>query len=382
MKRLSLEYLKELNEVQDEASISIYMPTHKVGNEIRQDKIRYKNLLNEAVEKLKQRGLRDSEIQHLLKPLEQFRDEAPNWQNLSEGLVLFRSENHFEVNQFPVEFEEQAIVSHRYHLKPLIPLLNGNGLYYLLSLSQNKIELYEGSRYSMTDIEDDFLPENLVKALQIDEFVASQQFHTGGPVTAGGGRAALFHGHGGEEDQKGLIQQFFRQVNKELTDFLDDRRVPLVLAGVEYLHPIYAEVNTHEGLVEKGVRGNPDSFSLDELHERSWSAVKDVFEQEQHDAIRQYENLKGNGKALSGVDDVLAAAVQGRVDTLFVSLNEHVWGRFDPQENAARLEYSGQTAEDLLDLAAVKTLFQSGKVFGMHTSEIPGGHQLAAISRF
>lgn len=382
MKRLSADYLKQLYEVQDETCISIYMPTHKVGNEIRQDKIRYKNLLNDVTQGLKAQGLRDGQIEHLLRPLERFRDEAPNWQHLSEGLVLFRSQNHFELNQFPAEFEQQTVISHRYHLKPLIPLLNGNGLYYLLSLSQNKIKLYEGTRYSMIDIEDDFLPDNLVKALQIDEFIASQQFHTGGPSSPGGGRPALFHGHGGEEDQKVLIQQFFRQVNKELTKFLDDRRVPLVLAGVEFLHPIYAEVNTHEGLIEKGVRGNPDSFSLDELHERSWSVVKDVFEQEEQQAARQYEDLKGSGKTLSGAEDVVAAAVQGRVETLFVSLNEHVWGRYDAAENEIRLEHPGQTAEDLLDLAAVKTLFQSGKVFGMHRSEVPDGHQLAGIARF
>lgn len=382
MKRLSLDYLKELHQVQDDICISIYMPTHKVGNEIRQDKIRYKNLLNEVTQELKNKGLRDGEVEQLLRPLESFRDEAPNWQNLSEGLVLFRSKEHFEMNQFPAEFEERAIVSHRYHLKPLIPLLNGNGLYYLLSLSQNKIKLYEGTRFSMTDIDDDFLPDNLVKALRIDEFVETQQSHSGGPATVGGGRSTLFHGHGGEEDQKLLIQQFFRQVNKELTNFLDDRQVPLVLAGVEYLHPIYAEVNSHEGLIEKGVHGNPDSFSLDELHERSWSAVKELFEQEQHDAAKQYEDLKGSAKVISGVDEVVAAAVQGRVETLFVSLNEHVWGRYDAPENEIRLEHSGQTAEDLLDLAAVKTLFQSGKVFGIHRSEIPDGHQLAAIARF
>ena len=382
MKRLTIDYLKELHQVEDDICISMYMPTHKVGNEIRQDKIRYKNLLNEVTQSLKARSLRDGEIEHLLRPLENFRDEAPNWQNLSEGLVLFRSKNHFEVNQFPAEFDEQAVVSHRYHLKPLIPLLNGNGLYYLLSLSQNKVKLYEGTRYSMADIDDDFLPDSLVNALQIDEFIESQQFHSGGPV-AGGGRAALFHGQGGgEEDQKVLIEQFFRQINKELTNFLDDRRVPLVLAGVEYLHPIYNDVNTHEGLLEKGVRGNPDSFSLDELHERSWKAVKNVFEQEEQQAVKQYEDLKSTGKTLSGVDEVVAAAVQGRIDTLFVSLNEHVWGRYAISENEIRLEHSGQTAEDLLDLAAVKTLFQSGKVFGMHRSEIPDGHQLAGIARF
>ncbi|MCH8557553.1 MAG: hypothetical protein LAT84_07025 [Balneolia bacterium] len=383
MERLSLDYLETLHAQQDPNSISIYMPTHRVGNEIRQDQIRFKNMINGVIDILKRKGLRDSEIDHLMKPVEDFRNEGPNWQAMSDGLVLFRSTNHFEVNQFPEAFDELAVVSHRYHLKPLIPLLNGNGLYYVLSLSQNKVALFEGTRYSIKEIDSSFLPENLAKALRIDEFMESQQFHTGGPATPGGGRAALFHGHGGaEDDQKTLIQQFFRKINKELTSFLDDRNVPLVIAGVDYLHPIYHEVNSHKGLLKLGVKGNPDSFTLDDLHEKSWEIVSEVFEQEQHEAAKQFTDLNGSSKVLTKTEDVVPAAVAGRIETLFISTDEHIWGRYDVTNSEMRLELDGETPEDLIDLAAVKTLFQSGKVYGMKRNQMPGGHQVVGIARY
>ncbi len=382
MERLSIDYLDNLHQINNPVCISVYMPTHRVGNEIRQDQIRFKNIISKVEDNLRRKGLRDSEIEHLMKPVEDFRNEAPNWQQMSDGLVLFRSKDHFEVNQFPMEFEELAVVSHRYHLKPLIPLLNGNGLYYLLSLSQNKVAMYEGTRFSLKEIDASFLPENLAKALRIDEFMESQQFHTGGPATPGGGRAALFHGHGGEEDQKVLIQQFFRQVNKELTTFLDDRTVPLVIAGVDYLHPIYHEINTHKGLLNKGVKGNPDSFTADELHERSWESVSEVFDREQKEAAKQFDDLKGSGKVLTSTDKVIPAAVEGRLDTLFITVNEHIWGRYDESSHEMRLESNGETPEDLIDLAAVKTLLQSGKVYGVKRNDMPGGHQLVGITRY
>ncbi|MCH8568816.1 MAG: hypothetical protein LAT67_11150 [Balneolales bacterium] len=383
MERLSIDYLKKLHAHESEHCISLYMPTHKVGNEVRQDKIRFKNLLNQAVELLKNKGLRDAEIDDLMKPLEEFRDESPNWQKLSDGLVIFRSKSHFEVNQFPQNFSELLVVGHRYHLKPLLPLLNGDGLYYLLALSQNTISLYEGTRFSISEVDSSFLPENLAKALRIDEFLDSQQFHTGGPVTQSGNRAALFHGHGGaDEDQKSLIQQFFRQINKELTTFLSDRNVPLVLAGVEYLHPLYHQVNSHPGLLKKGVTGNADSFSADELHERSWDIVSEVFANEQKEAEKQFTELNGSSKVLTSIEEILPAATQGKLQTLFIAIDEHIWGRFDETAMELRLEKLNESPEDLIDLAAIKALVNGGKVYGVKRSDVPRGLQLAGITRY
>jgi len=380
MERLSMNYLESLYNQSDPNSISIYMPTNRYGTEIRQDRIRFKNLTNNVIETLKKRGLRDAEVEHLMKPINEFRDEAPNWNNMSDGLVLFRNKDHFEVNQFPTVFQDLAVVSRRYHLKPLIPLLNGNGLYYLLSLSQNKVALYEGSRFSIKEIDSSFLPDSLREALRVDEYIDTQQFHSG---TQRGLRAAMFHGHGeGEDDQKIEIRQFFREINKELSSFLSDRNVPLVIAGVDFLHALYHEVNTHKGLLKKGVTGNPDSYSIGELHAKSWALVSEVFDKEQDEAVKQLDHLNGSSKVLTDMDHVLPAAVEGRLETLFISVDEHIWGRYDVTNAGMRLELDGETSEDLIDLAAVKTLFQSGKVYGMNRNEVPGGHQLVGIARY
>lgn len=384
MKRLSLQYLKELHQINDPICISIYMPTHRVGNEVRQDQIRFKNLTTQVTDALKKRGMRDAEIDNLLKPLEDFRKEAPNWQQLSDGLVLFLSKDHFEVNQFPVSFPELAVVSHRYHLKPLLPLLSGDGLYYVLGISQNKLTLFEGSRFSINEIEAGFLPPALAEALRIDQFLASQQFHTGGPVTAGGNRAALFHGHGGggDEDQKPLIRAYFRKVNKELTSFLDDREVPVVLTGVEYLHPLYHEVNTHPGLLKRGVHGHSDSFSAEELHSRSWDIVQEVFSREQEKARKAFTELNGSSRVVHRIEDVVPAAAQGKLETLFMAVDDAVWGRYNEGSSEIRVEHDGETAEDLLDLAGLRTLLKGGKVFGVKREEVPGGHQLVGVTRY
>jgi hypothetical protein len=39
--------------------------------------------------------------------------------------------------------------SDRFHLKPLLPLLTGDGRFYILALSQNQVRLLQGTRYSV-----------------------------------------------------------------------------------------------------------------------------------------------------------------------------------------------------------------------------------------
>jgi hypothetical protein len=46
-----------------------------------------------------------------------------------------------------------VIVSERFHVKPLLPLLSGDGRFYVLALSQNEIRLLQGTRYSVEQVD-------------------------------------------------------------------------------------------------------------------------------------------------------------------------------------------------------------------------------------
>ncbi|RPJ11944.1 MAG: hypothetical protein EHM37_10145 [Deltaproteobacteria bacterium] len=48
-------------------------------------------------------------------------------------------------------FKELAVVSHRFHVKPLLPVLTSDGTFYILALSQNQLRLLEGTWFCMID---------------------------------------------------------------------------------------------------------------------------------------------------------------------------------------------------------------------------------------
>ncbi len=385
MQLLTRQELRTLVEKRGEPRVSIYMPTHRTGAEIQQDPIRLKNLLREAEEALITMGLRSPVARELLKPAQELLGDYEFWQHQSDGLAIFLSSQLFRAYRLPFEFDELVVATDRFHVKPLLPLLSGDGQFYVLALSQNEVRLLQGTRYSVSEVDLEDVPKSLAEALRYDDPEKQLQFHTQTQTPRGrGDRGAIFHGHGvvSEEDKEDILR-FFQKVDRGLQDVLRDEQSPLVLAGVEYLLPIYAEANTYRHLLSHGVEGNPEALSLEDLHERAWAIVQPRFQEAQLEAIAQYEQLASTEQASHDIRTIVPAAHYGRVDTLFVAVGQQQWGAFDPQTDTIDIhgeEESGD--EDLLDLAAVQTLLHGGEIYALEPTKVPDGVPLAAVFRY
>jgi hypothetical protein len=371
------------------------MPTHRVGREIQQDPIRLKNLLAQADEHLVAGGLRTPDVQQLLEPAQALLVDGLFWEYQSDGLAMFISSDTFRCYRLPFDFRELVVVADRFHLKPLLPLLAGDGRFYVLALSQSEIRLLQGTRYSVSPVNLERVPESLDQVLKWSDPEKRLQFHTT-TRTPGGERVrpsvrterpAIFHGHGvaSADDPKDYILRYFHRVDEGLSDVLGGERAPLVLAGVDYLHPIYRDANTYPHLLDQGIEGSPEELSAKELHEQAWAVVQPLFLAQQEQAAALYTQLAGTGSERSAdrVEHVAPAAYVGRVETLFVALGLQQWGTFDPQTNAVHLHQQPQPGdEDLLDFAAIHTLLNGGTVYAVDPHKVPGHKPLAALFRY
>jgi len=388
MNTLSRDDLRTLMGKYKGLCVSIYMPTHRVGAGIQQDPIRLKNLLVEAEEHLLASGLRTPDAQELLEPAQKLLQDGLFWQRQSDGLALFLSSEAFRYYRLPFDFDELVVVTDRFHIKPLLPLLSGDGRFYVLALSQNKVRLLQGTRYNVSKVALEGVPESLAEALRYNDPEKRLQFHTSTRTPGGKGqRPAIFHGHGvaSADDPKDYISRYFHQVDEGLQDLLRDEQAPLVLAGVDYLHPIYKEANTYPYLVDEGIEGNPEELRAEELHEQAWAIVQPYFQKAQEEAAAQYRQLAGAGSAQASSDlkEVVPAAYHGRVETLFVAVGTHQWGTFDPDTDVVRLHEKAEPGdEDLLDFVAVQTLANRGSVYAIEPEKVPDGALLAAVFRY
>ncbi|MDM9379770.1 hypothetical protein QUB80_03530 [Chlorogloeopsis sp. ULAP01] len=383
MNLFSIDELAILTAQSNHTCVSIYMPTYKMSTETLQNPIRFKNLIREAEEKLVESGLRPQDVRDLLQPAQEL-DEYEFWQHQSDGLAMFISNNFFSYYCVPVDFQELVVVTDRFHLKPLISLLTGDGLFYILALSQNQVRLFQSTRYSVSEVELENVPTSIAEALKYDDPEKSLQFHTGTSQGGGGDRAAIFHGHGaGNDDRKDNLLRYFRKIDDGLQELLKNQRSPLVLAGVDYLLPIYKQANSYPNLIDEGIAGNPDELKAEELHSQAWQIVQPYFEEAQQEAIASYQALLGTGKTASSIQEVVTAAYYQRVESLFVPVGQQKWGHFNPSTNRVQVHPEQETGdEDLMDFAALHTLLNGGTVFAVSPEQVPGDKPIAAILRY
>ena len=377
--------LKSLIAQQGKWCVSLYMPTHPVGREQQQDPIRLKNLLAQAETNLLANGLRRPEVQKLMRPAEELLWNREFWQRQGDGLAIFLTNDFYKVYRLPVPFEELLNTGNGFHIKPLLPCLGRGIKFYVLAVSLKKVRLFEGNADTMSEIELNF-PIGMEEALWADEPEKYLNMHSGSiSMGEGKGGAGVFHGHDPADEEKTNILRFFQSVNQGLNELLDDKNIPMVLAGVDYLLPIYREASSYHNLLENGIIGNPDREKLKDLHARAWNIVRPIFEESQKKAFEKFEQLNGQKSdlAVKDIKTAVKAATFGQVETIFVPLDRQKWGRYDPQNNKVILkEEPGPENEDLFDLAATQTLLNSGQVFAVPPEQLPGGGEIAAILRY
>ncbi|MBN1663382.1 MAG: hypothetical protein JW943_07270 [Deltaproteobacteria bacterium] len=382
MDSLSKDELKALMQKHEGLCISVFMPTYRTGVEIQQNQIRLKNLLKEVEEKLVASGLRAQEIEAMLAPASGLVNNILFWRRQSDGLAIFISSDLFRYYRLPADFDELIVITDRFHVKPLLHLLGSEVPFYILALSQNEVRILEGSKRSIRELDLESIPKSLAAALQHDEPEKQIRFRAG--QSGGGSGNVMVSGHGAEiDDTKDNLLKYFRQIDKGLKDLLKDERAPLVLAGVDFLFPIYKEANTYPGLMDEGIPGNPKGMSPEKLHPHAWRIVKPYFKKDRNDALDQFRQSSGTGLTSKDMAEIIQAAHHGRVGMLFLAIGHERWGVFDPQSGKVQLHKKMAPGnEDLLDLAAIQTFLNGGKVFTLPPEKMPDNVQIAAVFRY
>ena len=387
MEPLTSDQVRELAVHRDPASVSVYMPSHHVGREARQNPIRFSNLLSEARAGLEARHVEGKVIDSVLAPLQRLVEDGGFWSHQSHGLAAFAAPDRSRIFRLPVTVEQLVVVGSRFQLKPLLPILVRDGRFYLLALSQGRVRLYEASRHAMREMDTGDIPPSLADALGYDWEQRSIQFYSatprGGTSTR---RVAVFHGQGGgQEDSASELRRFLELVDRGVRGLIPDPSAPLVVAAVEDLFGEFRKISHHRALAHDFVRGNPDHADPDELLRAAWKVVEPIFGSDRREAAARVRQLLGTGKASQQLEEVVVAAADGRVDSMFMAESTQRWGRFSTSDR--RVEVHGQAEprdEDLLNRAAVETVVHDGTVYVVPPRDVPSDHgsPVAAVLRY
>lgn len=376
--------LQELVQTRGRPCVSIFMPTHRAGADAQQNPIRLKNLLRESEKQLNSLNIRPGEIKEFLSPANELLGDGFFWRKQADGLAVFIARDLFRTYSLPIHFDELSVVTDRFHLKPLLRLFGEDGRFFVLALSQKDLRVYDCTRFGVSLMEIEGVPKSIDEALKYDDPQRQLQYHTGTQGRGAGKRAAMFHGQGvGIDDNKANILRYCLMIDDGLQKVLREKQAPLILAGVDYLLPIYREANSYPHLLDKGITGNPDSLSAEDLHAKAWELVRPHFAKEQEDAQARYRQFAGTGLASSDTKEIVPAACFGRIETLFLRLGTRHWGTFDEETSEVVLHEEAEPGDqDLLDLAGIETFINGGSVYIVEPEKIADDQEVAAVFRY
>lgn len=361
-----------------EVTVSLYLPVDRSGAGREADRIRLRNLIHHAARQLDTAADAATALA-ITARLEDLAAQPALWAHPGDGMALFASAAWAHAFHLPLKVADFATVGSHCHLKPLASLLQCDGRFHLLELSQHGVRLHECSHFGMHEIALPGAPQALEEVcppVAGEHRVEVRTLH-------GGPSSPHYFAVTGDEQAKERIRNYFRRIDACVCA-LHDSRTPLLIAGVGFLLPLYRSVNHHPLLMEEGIDiGNPQHAQDRRLHEDAWRIMAPYFARTAVAARERLADSQGTGRTSAELAAILPAAREGRVADLFVAADRVRWGTFDERDGRIR-EHDPRWVDDddLLNLALIHALATRANIHVLPRTQLPGGCDVQALFRY
>lgn len=361
METLSLATLHTLLDPAQPPCVSIVVPAARGTYDQRQGRLDLKNLVAQARGEVA-RQLRPHQTDALLAPAEKLLDDGSPWPHGGGGIGFYLAPGHSTVVHVPSVLAPRVMVGERFDVVPLLPVLMPDAEFHVLAMSRKHLKLYRATKHSIEEVHLADLPKSLEDALWYERHdrVGTTPVGYGGPSSP--------------DERKDMYPRYFQHIDRVLEPALFASGAPLVLAAVEREVSGYRAVSRHPRLSKQVIVGNPELLTASALHERAWEAVQADLQHGHDNVLDRFNELTGTTQRSVDVNEILAAASVGRVETLLLPTT--IGSGPHPQP------FFAGVADDLVNHAAVDTLTHRGHVVEVPPSALPEGAAMAVIFRW
>lgn len=391
MDTMTREDLKLLAAEQNPLCLSLYHPLHRRYPHTQENQTLLREALDEAQAQLVHKGLINSEIERVLGPARELLERDDFWEpSDARGLAVFVRDNgsgspKLKTYRLPFSVSQRVDVGTRFHVTPLVGLLDWDSPFHLLALGQNSVRLYACNRkYATVAQLPPGIPESFEQFTAQTDSGKPTQSRVSARAATGGREAMIVHGQTTHKDEhKARVHEFVAHIGKELNGWLSGRTDPVILAAVDSYHPIFQKACPYPYLVAEGIHGSPDELTESELHKQATERVSNWRKNRFSDFNGRFTTSMAHGHASCEIESIVPAAFAGRVESLLLASGETIWGRCDPNSPLAIVSEDRTSGDvDLLDLAIGETLAHGGEVHSTDSDAIPGGSAAAALLRW
>jgi hypothetical protein len=384
MDSLANDYRAGLLTVQNSVCLSLYQPTHRFFPDNQQDQLRFRKLLKQLEESLRQKHpARDADS--LLQPLQALGRDTGFWNRTLDGLAVLCAPDFFRAYRLQRTVPELAIVANSFHTKPLMRVVQSADQYQVLSLTRQKIRLFEGNRDMIDELElARGVPRTITEALG-EELTEPHSTVASYGMDAGSTGLGMHHGHGGRKDQVDIdIERFFRVIDRAILEHHSrPSGLPLILAALPEYHGLFHQLSHNSFRIAEGIKINPESLSPDELRQRAWEVMEPKYLARLSGLIDDFGVALAKNLGTDQLDKIAEAALGGRVRTLLIEADRQVPGRVSQTTGHIEFkELEHPDVDDLLDDLGEMVLKKGGEVIVVPSEKMPSKTGVAAIYRF
>ena len=143
--------------------------------------------------------------------------------------------------------------------------------FYLLSLTENNIKFFKVEQNNLEEINLTNIPHNVNEAVGSKSVEKQLQIHHGTSA-----KEAVYHGHDDDSDfSRNNLETLLRKVDHGVTEYLQGKNEPLMLATVEKTFGLYKQINSYPHLLtDKFLHGSCDKINNKELHQKALEVFK------------------------------------------------------------------------------------------------------------
>jgi hypothetical protein len=379
----------------DPPCVSIYLPLATAYPDTQQDRIRYRNLVDEA--EAGARGhLAPAQAAPLLQKFRELAADDAFWAHRRSGLAVLGSPDAFHVFELNRPVPQRCVVANSFHVKPLLRVVQSADRFHILCLQREEVRLFEGNRDGLTPIRPAGIPWTVTEALGGESSIQSKnqapapknedQKGKSGEATRRNPRGAQpGPGHAAKGDDAKLdAERFFRAVDRAVWEHVSrDSRMPLVVAALPEHQAMFRAVTHNPRVVAQGIERNPGSMSVEHLREAAWKCVEPDYVARLQKHIEDFNTARARQQASADLSAIAKAAQEGRVGILLVEAERVIPGRLDPNTgDALQAAEDARDVDDLLDDVAEAVLRTKGTVVVVPRDRMPTETGLAATNRF
>lgn len=304
---------------------------------------------------------------------------------LDPGFALFLAEDR--VHAVPLGEappEDMSAVGHRFLLRPILDRFGPGERFHILAISAGGTRLLTATREGCDEATPQDLPRSLEQVAAESDAEVTKQANAPGRGSAGDAVSTARHSYESPAElHKTQLVEFVHRTVKAVRRHMADDPAPVVLVAEPELAGHVRSAADWPELLPDFVSHHPARMSDEDLHAAALAALPpgDAKAEPVLDRIKARLGTAEPTVAIK-LEEILAAARDGRVDSLLIAADETIWGHFDEDKGVAAARGTPTGEEDLLNLAAVMTLETGGTAFSLPRERLPRSVPAAAALRY